>query len=69
MRAMVAVWNTNIAASMGVIGWTIYHYAFKKCKFTVVGACEGVIAGLVGITPAAGFVTVRNIDGLEGGPT
>ncbi len=35
----------------------MYHYAFKKCKFTVVGACEGVIAGLVGITPAAGFVS------------
>jgi ammonia channel protein AmtB len=27
-------------------------------KFSVVGACEGAIAGLVGITPAAGFVSV-----------
>lgn len=51
-----------------MIGWTIYHYAFKNCKFTVVGACEGVIAGLVGITPAAGFVTVRKTNGLEGFP-
>ena len=57
MRGMVAVWNTNIAASMGVIGWTMFHYTFKGRKFTVVGACEGVIAGLVGITPAAGYVT------------
>lgn len=29
-----------------------------KGKFSVVGACEGVIAGLVGITPAAGYVQV-----------
>jgi Amt family ammonium transporter len=57
MRAMVAVWNTNIAASMAVIGWTMFHYAFKGRKFTVIGACEAVIAGLVGITPAAGYVT------------
>jgi len=25
-------------------------------RFSVVGACEGAIAGLVGITPAAGYV-------------
>lgn len=29
-----------------------------KGKFSVVGACEGAIAGLVGITPAAGYVSV-----------
>ena len=27
-------------------------------RFSVVGACEGAIAGLVGITPAAGYVSV-----------
>ena len=55
---MVAVWNTNLAASTGVIGWTMFHYAFRGRKFTVIGACEGAIAGLVGVTPAAGYVTV-----------
>lgn len=54
---MVAIWNTNLAASTGVIGWVGYHYVFKGRKFTVIGACEGTIAGLVGITPAAGYVT------------
>ena len=54
---MVAVWNTNLAASTGVIGWSMFHYIFKGRKFTVIGACEGVIAGLVGVTPAAGYVT------------
>lgn len=30
----------------------------NKGKFSMVGACEGAIAGLVGITPAAGYVSV-----------
>lgn len=55
---MYAVWNTNLAASTGVIGWVGFQYIFHGRKFTVIGACEGCIAGLVGITPAAGFVTV-----------
>lgn len=33
-------------------------YIRHKRKFSVVGACEGAIAGLVGITPAAGYVSV-----------
>ena len=56
MRAMMAVWNTNCAASMGVLGWSIFTY-IKHRKFTVIGACEGAICGLVGITPAAGYVS------------
>lgn len=55
---MVAIWNTNLAASTGVIGWVGFQYCFHGRKFTVIGACEGAIAGLVGITPAAGYVTV-----------
>jgi len=47
MRAMIAVWNTNCAASTGVIGWVMFDYIMHR-KFSVVGACEGVIAGLVG---------------------
>jgi ammonium transporter, Amt family len=56
IRAMVAVWNTNCAACMGALGWTLVTY-IKHRKFSVIGACEGVIAGLVGITPAAGYVS------------
>jgi Amt family ammonium transporter len=58
MRAMVALFNTNTAASTGVLGWTLFHYFRHNHKFSVVGACEGAIAGLVGITPAAGYVSV-----------
>lgn len=55
---MVAAFNTNTAASMGAIGWVMVDFIRTKGRFSVVGACEGAIAGLVGITPAAGYVSV-----------
>jgi Amt family ammonium transporter len=55
---MYAAFNTNVAASTGAIGWVLVDFIRTKGKFSVVGACEGVIAGLVGITPAAGYVSV-----------
>ena len=57
VRAMLAAFNTNVAASTGMIGWVMVDY-IKYRKFSVVGACEGAIAGLVGITPAAGYVSI-----------
>lgn len=57
MRAMVAAFNTQVAASTGAIGWVTVDYIKHKRKFSVVGACEGVVAGLVGITPGAGYVS------------
>jgi Amt family ammonium transporter len=58
VRAMVAVYNTNTAAATGVLGWTLFGYIRHGRKFSVIGACEGAIAGLVGITPAAGYVSL-----------
>ncbi|CAG7917481.1 unnamed protein product [Penicillium olsonii] len=58
MRAMLAAFNTNTAACTGVLGWVLVDYIKYRGKFSVVGACEGAIAGLVGITPAAGFVSI-----------
>ena len=57
VRSVVAAFNTQVAASFGVIGWALVDYIRKGRKFSVVGACEGAIAGLVGITPAAGYVS------------
>jgi len=54
---MMAAFNTNVAASMGVIGWCMVDY-IRYRKFSLIGACEGAVAGLVGITPAAGYVGV-----------
>ncbi|KAJ5951822.1 Ammonium transporter [Penicillium vulpinum] len=58
VRAMLAAFNTNTAACTGVLGWVLVDYIKHRGRFSIVGACEGAIAGLVGITPAAGFVSV-----------
>jgi len=50
--------NTNTAAAAAMISWVIIDY-LKTGKPTVLGAISGAIAGLVAITPAAGFVTVQ----------
>jgi len=57
IRSMMAVFNTNTAACFGILGWTLVEYVRTKGHFSLVGACSGAIAGLVGITPAAGYVS------------
>jgi len=53
--AGVAVLNTNIATAMSLLVWTILDMIFFK-KPSVIGAVQGMITGLVAITPAAGVV-------------
>jgi len=53
--AVQAFLNTFLAASAGMIGWLIIERV-KDGHPTTLGACSGVVAGLVAITPAAGFV-------------
>ena len=48
---------TNTAAAMGGLSWLFVEWK-KAGKPTVLGMASGAIAGLVGITPAAGFVTL-----------
>jgi Amt family ammonium transporter len=50
-----AVLVTNTAASAAALAWILIEYATYK-KFTLVGLASGIVAGLVAITPAAGFV-------------
>ena len=54
-KAMLGVVNTNIAASASLLSWVLMDVIFKG-RPTVTGMCIGTICGLVGITPAAGFV-------------
>lgn len=54
--ATVAVVTTNTAAAAAMITWLLLEN-FLRGKPTAVGAATGAVAGLVGITPAAGFVT------------
>ncbi|MGV8143863.1 MAG: ammonium transporter [Methanothermobacter sp.] len=50
--------NTNTATAAAMISWVIIDY-LKTGKPTLLGAISGAVAGLVAITPAAGFVTVQ----------
>ena len=54
--ATYAFINTNTGAAAGTVTWLLLE-AFLRGKPTAVGAASGAIAGLAGITPAAGFVT------------
>ncbi|KAG0148255.1 hypothetical protein CROQUDRAFT_670057 [Cronartium quercuum f. sp. fusiforme G11] len=55
MRAFQAIMVTNTAAASGGLAWVIVDY-FHERKWSPVGFCSGAIAGLVGITPASGYV-------------
>lgn len=50
-----AVVVTNVAAAMGAMSWMTVSW-LRHGRPSVMGAAVGAIAGLVGITPAAGFV-------------
>lgn len=53
--AALAMLNTMVATAAGVVGWTLVE-AIAKGKPSALGGASGAIAGLVGITPAAGTV-------------
>ncbi|SCS99959.1 ammonium transporter [Staphylococcus caeli] len=53
--AMVSFVNTVLASCAGAFGWLIIEYFMKKTT-SIIGMLSGVLAGLVAITPAAGFV-------------
>ena len=53
--AAQAFMNTFLAAAAGMIGWLIVE-RLKAGHATTLGAASGAVAGLVAITPCAGFV-------------
>ena len=65
----VALLNTILAAAAAALTWKIVEYIEKK-KVSLIGMLSGVVAGLVAITPAAGFVDPKGavIIGLIAGP-
>lgn len=54
--ASVAFVNTHLAAAMAALVWMTATWARHR-QPSVLGAAAGAVIGLVGITPAAGFVT------------
>ncbi|HYR26459.1 MAG TPA: ammonia channel protein, partial [Aquabacterium sp.] len=54
-RAGLALLVTQIAAATGALSWMAAEWFVRRTP-TLLGLCSGVVAGLVAITPASGFV-------------
>jgi Amt family ammonium transporter len=54
--AALAMVNTNTAPAAALVTWALLDM-LRGGKVTAVGAATGAVVGLVGITPAAGFVS------------
>ena len=67
--AAVAALNTILAAAAAALGWMVVEWIDHK-KPTLLGLLSGLVAGLVGITPAAGLVDPKGafIIGVVSGP-
>jgi Amt family ammonium transporter len=65
----VALVNTILAAAAAALSWKVIE-VIEKRKVSLIGMLSGVVAGLVAITPAAGFVEPKGavIIGLLAGP-
>ena len=55
-NAAWAMLASQTAAAGGALSWMFYEWAVLK-KPSILGLVSGAVAGLVGITPAAGYVT------------
>ncbi len=55
-RAGLAMAVTHIAAAAGALSWMFGEWIMRG-RPSLLGLCSGLVAGLVAITPAAGFVT------------
>jgi Amt family ammonium transporter len=67
--ASLALLNTVLAPMCGAITWTGLEW-FERRKPTLLGLLSGMVAGLVAITPAAGYVDPKGavVIGLLSGP-
>jgi Amt family ammonium transporter len=67
--ASVALLNTILAAMVASLSWMVVEWIQHK-KPTLLGLLSGIVAGLVAITPAAGFVDPKGafVIGLLAGP-
>ncbi|KAK5115985.1 hypothetical protein LTR62_000441 [Meristemomyces frigidus] len=55
LRAIMAAVVTNLAACSSAITWCLIDYRLEG-KWSTVGFCSGIVAGLVAITPGSGYV-------------
>ncbi|EOJ6002082.1 ammonium transporter AmtB [Cronobacter sakazakii] len=55
--AGLAFVNTVVATAAAILAWVFGEWALRG-KPSLLGACSGAIAGLVGVTPACGYIGV-----------
>jgi ammonium transporter, Amt family len=56
--AVLAFATTNTASAAAMLAWIFFDW-MRGIKPSALGACIGAVVGLVAITPAAGYVTIR----------
>jgi Amt family ammonium transporter len=64
ITASIAVLNTNVSAATSLLTWTCLDVIFFG-KPSVIGAVQGMMTGLVCITPGAGTYGHSNISSLR----
>lgn len=58
-KAAIALMNTQVAAAAAATAWMLVEWLTNK-KPTAAGITAGAVAGLVAVTPAAGFITPQS---------
>ncbi|GAA5913273.1 hypothetical protein JCM6882_000050 [Rhodosporidiobolus microsporus] len=56
LKSVICVVNTVISGSAGALVWVMIDWIYTR-KYSAVGVCSGILAGLIGITPAVGYVS------------
>lgn len=66
--AALAFANTHLAAAAGAFAWVLFEWGTKG-KPSAIGAASGLVAGLVAVTPASGFIAPMSaiVTGLAAG--
>ena len=55
LRAIMAVWNSMLAAAFGGMTWCLLD-SRTSGRWSTVGLCSGTIAALIAATPSSGYV-------------
>ncbi|POY75271.1 hypothetical protein BMF94_1641 [Rhodotorula taiwanensis] len=55
LKSMMCVSNTVLAGCAGALSWTTLDFIWTR-KYSAIGISSGILAGLIGITPAVGYV-------------
>ncbi|HEU4411782.1 MAG TPA: ammonium transporter [Polyangiaceae bacterium] len=63
--AALALMTTHLGASAGALAWVLVEWAHRS-KPTALGLASGLVAGLVAVTPAAGFVSPASAVAIGG---